>query len=188
MEMKGIRICIGGFICGIAFVGCHAGIKDGIILKKDFSRSGVQNGVAFDRAIIPVGQWKVIEVPASAQVTADINRSDVEIIMRKEQAYMISRPVTDHTIYNARNNIGCVTKIEGDKLLIATFGEHVTQGQGTLFVTLSIAIPANLKIERSELLEGRNSIGNSMDRETQQGWQRVETSPAPDAARKEASQ
>jgi hypothetical protein len=131
----------------------------------------VENGTAYDRAIVDPGSAKRIVLPDTATVRRTVDGSSVRLFMAKRLAFA-GHPPEPMGLRDARTNMGCATKVEGNGLVIATFGEW-SNIEGGADVKLVAEVPGGLTVEQREGLSGVASAAR--------GWQGVKVTKPADA-------
>ena len=113
----------------------------------------VENGTAFDKAEIPVGDAKKIILPDDTGIVdakvVESRRGWINIYMEKDLAY-VGHPPERMSIRDLRRAMGCVTRVDGDTLIIQPYGAwHSTEGGAG--IRLLVEVPPNLPVERRKL-------------------------------------
>jgi hypothetical protein len=130
----------------------------------------VQNGRAFDKAVLEVGANGILVVPEGARVEDGAPQGRVEIYMEKILSYM-GHPPHRMSIRQVRHHMGVARKTEGNKVVIATFGEWDSDIEGGAFMRLLIRVPDGVTVERRAGLSGEASPGR--------GWPALDADPDP---------
>jgi len=131
----------------------------------------VENGTAYDRATVDIGSAKRIVLPDTATVRRTGEGSSVRLFMAKRLAFA-GHPPEPMGVRDARMNMGCATKVEGNGLVIATFGEW-SNIEGGADIKLVAEVPGGLTVEQREGLSGATSAAR--------GWQGVKVTKPADA-------
>lgn len=131
----------------------------------------VENGTAHDRATVDLGSAKRIVLPDTATVRRTGEGSSIRLFMAKRLAF-VGHPPEPMGVRDARTNMGCATKAEGNSLIIATFGEW-SNIEGGADVKLVAEVPGGLTVEQREGLSGVTSAAR--------GWQGVKVTKPADA-------
>jgi hypothetical protein len=126
-----------------------------LIFSEQFDN--VENGSAFDKAIVEIGQHKKIIVPHTAAVRQDGDAGKLQIFMKKTLSFYGHLPES-MSIRQARKNMGCAVQMEKDALVVATFGEWHSK-EGGADMKLLIVVPQGIEIEQRAGLSGVSSIG-----------------------------
>lgn len=117
----------------------------------------VQNGIAYERATTIVDPKGTLVVPDDATVQ---RRPDdgcqLEVYVAKELGFT-GYPPRSMSIADARKNMGCASREEGGKVLIATYGEWGGSEGGTA-VKLVVRVPRDAVVERRAGLSGEASL------------------------------
>jgi hypothetical protein len=118
----------------------------------------VENGSAFDKAVVEIGPHKKIILPDTATVQQDGAGGKLQVFMKKTLSFH-GHPPESMSIRQARRNMGCALQIEKDAVVVATFGEwHTIEGGADM--KLLFVVPKGIEIEQRTKLSGVNSIGH----------------------------
>jgi hypothetical protein len=117
----------------------------------------VQNGSAYDRAAIDLAGTTKLILPHNTIVRRTGNAGKVELFMKKTLAYS-GYPTEPMSIREARKNMGCAVKLEGDALVVATFGEWDSI-EGGAHIRLVALVPEGVELEQRKGLSGPDSAG-----------------------------
>jgi hypothetical protein len=149
-----------GCLIGIAGVLWLAGWRPNfdrtIVLSERFGN--VENGSAFDRAAVDLGNAKKVVLPRNAAVDRGAAGDRLQLFMKKTLAFG-GHPPERMSIRGARKNMGCAVKAEGDVLVVATFGEWDSRIEGGAHMRLVAVVPEGVEIERRQGLSGPDSAG-----------------------------
>src|SRR5262245_25086909 len=156
---------------GLFLTGCSGDGDSSVRVDGRGPSDQVENGTAYDRAIVDVGSAKRIVLPDSATVRRTGDDGPVRLFMAKRLAFA-GHPPQPMSIRDGRNNMGCATKTEGDGIVIATFGEW-NNIEGGADIKLVAHVPATLTVEQRSDLSGVKSAAR--------GWQGVDVSKPADA-------
>lgn len=177
----------GSLLVALMFViGC-GGMRDPSIVYTKSIDPNVVNGVAYDKASIAVDGVSTVVVPANAVVERHRADATCDITMRKELA-VFGHPPERITISDARRNMGCAYRREGNVIYLATFGEFETDGHGTRSIGLAISAPDDIVVEKRNGLSGGGSQANdyfSSSEESDAGnegatqWKKLRCVPVP---------
>jgi hypothetical protein len=118
----------------------------------------VENGSAFDKAIVDVTQYKIIVLPDTAAVHQDGEPGKLQIFMKKTLSFH-GHPPEPMSIRLARKNMGCALQIEKDGLVVATFGEWDSHIEGGANMNVLFVLPKGHELEKRAKLSGENSVG-----------------------------
>jgi len=118
----------------------------------------VENGSAFDRAVLDVTPYKTLILPDDAAVRDGAPAKEVQIFMQKKLSFG-GHPPERMSIRGARKNMGSAVKADGDTLMVATFGEWDSRIEGGAFMGLLFLVPEEIKIRRQANLSGPDSAG-----------------------------
>jgi hypothetical protein len=121
----------------------------------------VVNGVAFDKAVAPVGGCARVVVPTDAHIERVDGIDDCTVLMKKS-LQLAAHPPEMISIDQKRTEMGCAWTIIGDALVIGSFGEYVIEGHGGATQELTVRVPGRLIVERQTDLSGVNSIPNAL--------------------------
>ncbi|MBA4192613.1 MAG: hypothetical protein C0467_31985 [Planctomycetaceae bacterium] len=152
-----------------------------------FKRSAdpkVQNGTAYERGVVDIGGTRTVVLPEDAVVRRCQTEGRVKLYMAKTLGYM-GHPPKSKSIREEREVMGCAVKVDGESLVIATYGEWDCIEGGTS-VKLVAMVPNGLAVEQRKGLSGRDSstlkdwqAGYLGRVKNPQGWQLVCTVPDP---------
>jgi len=150
----------------VALAGCtaagDAGVPDArdpsLVFDKERAPSDqVENGTAYDRAAVEPGAAKKLVLPDTATVRRTTEGSSVRLFLAKHLGFG-GHPPEPMSIRDARKNMGCAVKAEGDALVVATFGEfHTIEGGASM--KLVAVVPEGLAVEQRPGLSGHASAG-----------------------------
>ena len=186
-------------LAGLFVSGCQSKNPDeaSIVLANGNSSSPlVENGRAYDRSTIDLGGLAIIVVPDDAKVERTGRGGRTEIYMEKSQSFG-GHPGKQMSIRDARKRMGCVKKVEGDKLVIATYGEWDSNIEGGSFLKrLLIRVPGDMKVETRNGLSGpikyRRGFGSPQTRDDgiepgKNVWETIPDEPDPRMTAKSVS-
>jgi hypothetical protein len=128
----------------------------------------VENGSAYDRAVVDLGSAKRIVLPNDAVVRRTGKSEKVQLFVKKTLAYA-GHPGEPMSIREARNNMGCAVKVEGDTLVVATVGEWDSFIEGGGHIRLVAVVPEGVELELRKGLSGPTSDGQEWDRKRPPG-------------------
>jgi len=134
---------------------CNRSVRDSIVYSESASIGIVKNGTAYDRAVFALDGKDTIVLPSRAKVLRSEDGTDVVIELAKTLGYM-GHPVERTTIDEVRDDMGCVSRVDGGKVYIATFGEAMTPGGGRS-IALTVHIPIGVRVEHSDADEMNRS-------------------------------
>ena len=133
--------------------------EDSSVLLSDKRASDkVQNGQAYDKAHLFPGNLKILVVPDDARVEEDGPGGRIDIYMEKSLFYM-EHPGVQMSIRDQRKVMGCASRVEGDKIIIATYGEWDDNLEGGSFMKMLFRVPPGLQVESRNGLSGPIIIG-----------------------------
>jgi hypothetical protein len=116
----------------------------------------VENGTAYDRAAVDLGQYKKVVLPHDAAVWSDQPGPRLGIYMQKNLSFH-GHPPEPMSIAQGRKNMGCAVKAEGDALVVATDGEWDSHIEGGASMRLVILVPKGIAANGREKLSGEQS-------------------------------
>jgi hypothetical protein len=137
------------------------GVKDPSVMAYPLQQTAgatVENGDAFDKTSIDVTPYKKIVVPENAEVQTQGKEPRLQIYMKKTLGFG-GHPPEPMSIYTARKKMGCAVQVEGNDLLLATFGEWASK-EGGATMHLLLIVPDGLEFEKRSGLTGLESAGN----------------------------
>jgi len=120
----------------------------------------VENGTAHDRATIDLGTARKVALPDTAAVRRAGEARKVQLFMAKTLSFA-GHPPESMSVRGARKNMGCAIRIEGDALVVATYGEWDSRVEGGAHLKLVAVVPAGVEVERRNGLSGPDSTGHS---------------------------
>src|SRR5262245_1371359 len=157
---------------GTFLIGCSADGDRSVLIDKDRAPSDkVENGTAYDRAIVDAGPATRIVLPDTATVRRTGESGPVRLFLAKRLSF-VGHPPQPMSVRDARTNMGSATKWVGRDLVIATFGEWNTI-EGGADVKLVAEVPHALAVEQRAGLSGAVSEAR--------GWQGVTVTKPADA-------
>jgi hypothetical protein len=188
-------VAIGALILAVTvqlFAGWHLKSSDDTSVVLDTGElhsPKVQNGKAYDKATINIGDEKFVVVPDDAKIEHNGPDGRIEIYIEKTLEFG-GHPGELMSIRNERKNMGCVMKSEADKLIIATYGEWDSNIEGGAFIqALVIRVPDKLKVETRKGLSGpilaRKGFGKKKQTRSdgiepgENGWKAIADVPDP---------
>jgi hypothetical protein len=118
----------------------------------------VENGTAFDKAAVDLGTAKRVVLPDTAAVRRAGQPGTVQLFMTKRLGFG-GHPPERMSIRDARKNMGCAVKTEGDALVIATYGEWDSHIEGGADMKLIAVVPEGVEVEQRKGLSGEDSAG-----------------------------
>jgi hypothetical protein len=153
---------------GLSLAGCSAeGDRGdlGVVLADDPSvvldqqrapNPGVENGTAYDTAAVDPGAARTVVLPDTAAVQRTAEAGVVRLFMAKRLGF-VGHPPEPISIRSGRKNMGCAVRVEGDALVIATFGEWDSHIEGGAGLRLVAVVPDGLGVGQREGLSGEKS-------------------------------
>jgi hypothetical protein len=140
--------------------GWRPNFDDSIELSDSFGK--VENGSAYDRAAVDLGDAKKLILPHDAAVRRVREPGEVVYFMKKTLSFH-GHPPEPMSVRDARKHMGCAVKREGDDLLLATFGEWDSHIEGGAHVKLVVYVPDGIDVEQRKGLSGGNSAARKWD-------------------------
>ncbi len=137
--------------------------KRGLSIIRGYQFENVENGSVFDKAAINIGEFKKVILPDNAKIDRMGEHGRIYIFMEKKQGFA-GHPSHRMTLLGVRKNMGCVSKIEGDALLVATLGEWDSHIEGGATMKLMVIVPNNVEVEFRKGLSGEDSVGHRANR------------------------
>jgi len=154
--MSAVSFCVAVSLCGCGAEDAKA--PDASVVPGD-AFGDVENGSAYDAAVVDTGGAKKLVVPNSAEVRQEGEAGKIQIFMRKTLSFA-GHPPAAMKIKQWRNNMGCAKKTDNDSLQIATFGEWDSHREGGADMGVLIVAPKGINIERRKDLSGEESLGH----------------------------
>src|SRR5262249_21307570 len=108
----------------------------------------VENGSAFDKAEVDMGNRKKLVVPTSFEVVRGGKGAKVQLLMKKTLAFHW-RPPEPMSIRTARGYIACAVEHEGEAHGLASFGEWGSK-EGGAYIKVVAIVPEDLQVEAAE--------------------------------------
>lgn len=127
-----------------------------IVLTGQFGK--VENGSAFDKATVDLGKCTNVIVPDNAEVRRQGTANEFQVFMKKTLGFA-GHPPERMSIRVVRKYMGCAVKVEGDSLMLATFGEWDSQIEGGTRMRVVLVLPQNFPVETRAGLSGPESSG-----------------------------
>jgi len=124
----------------------------------------IENGTAYDKVIIELGEAKKIVLPNNAVICRGGEPGKMKLFLAKKLSFYGHIPFS-MTICGARKNMGCAVQTEGDFMKLATYGEWDSRIEGGAFLYIAAEVPADVQIEQRKGLSGWESLGHSQDKE-----------------------
>jgi hypothetical protein len=146
--------------CGLWLAGWFPTGDRSIVLSEPFVTVHgltIENGDAYDRAVVELGSAKRIVLPDDAVVRRTGEPGVVRLFMKKTLGFH-GHPPKPMSIRDARKNMGCAVKAEEDGLVVATYGEWLSKEGGTEMKILAV-VPEGTKVDQEKDLSGMNSAG-----------------------------
>jgi len=153
------RILQQALIAALLFaVSCHAPPppNDPSIVIEPSVDAKVQNGTAFDRAVLDIGDARVIELPNIATIRRAGEKGKIVLFMAKTLTFA-GHPPELINLAGARRFMGCCYRRDGDTLTIATYGEWDARNEGGAVMQLVAVIPDGITVELRRTLWGPDS-------------------------------
>lgn len=144
----------------------------------------VTNGTAFERGTVDIGTARTIVLPDNAVVRRCPPAGTVELYVAKTLGFM-GHPSDRMSIRGARKEMGCAAMVDGDELLVATYGEWECI-EGGAHIDLVALVPEGVAVQQRKGLSGRDSTLKGWDgraagaaSNTRVEWKVVHTIPDP---------
>jgi hypothetical protein len=128
---------------------------DSVVLSRKFGN--VENGSAYDKAAIELGDFTRVILPDDAAVRHEGEAKKLQIYMKKTLGF-VGHPPEAMSIRQARNYMGCAVQVEKTALVIATFGEWDSHIEGGARIKVLFVVPKGVEIEKRSKLSGENSV------------------------------
>jgi len=127
-----------------------------VIIAPNGPSTDVVNGNAYDRGEFDLGTAKRLAVPADAEVMQGTGTgATIHFFTQKTLSFGGHPPEKMH-IRTARNNLGIATQVDGDALVVGTFGEFSTK-EGGASLKLRLVVPQGIAVEKRTDLSGHAS-------------------------------
>ncbi len=134
-----------------------AGEEPDLSVEFGRKRGNVENGTAYDKAFIKIGNYTKVILPDDAAVRHDGEQKTLQIYMKKTLSFG-GHPPEPISIKQARRYMGCAVQTEKTALVVATYGEwHSIEGGARM--RLLLVVPKEVEIEKRPRLSGEKSIG-----------------------------
>lgn len=133
----------------------------------------VENGSAYDRSTVELGASNKVVLPEDAVVRRSGVPGKIQVLMEKTLGFG-GHPGEPMSIHEARKEMGCATRVDGDVIMLATFGEWDSHIEGGATMKLIVIIPQEIDVERRKGLSGPKSAANSDGpAPTADGWSAI---------------
>ena len=119
----------------------------------------IQNGSAYDGATMALDGARKLVLPDNAIIRRTGAPGEVRLFMKKT-LHFAGHPPRGMGIADARANMGCAVKTDGDVLAVATFGEWDSHIEGGADMQLVVVVPQGVEVEQREGLSGPDSAGS----------------------------
>jgi hypothetical protein len=153
-----LRITLATASAWLLLSACGCCFDSSIELREPFHLHTGENGSAFDKAAIDVGDCRKITIPDNAEVRHQGENNKLQLYMEKSLDFL-GHPPEPMSIQTARKNMGTAVKRDGDALVVATFGEWDSHIEGGAAMRLVIVVPNGMKVEQKPGLSGPDSAG-----------------------------
>ncbi len=124
----------------------------------------VSNGTVHDSAEIPLADVRTVRVPERAEVEFVESGTTIRAEMAKTLAFA-GHPPRRMSIRETAKNMGVATRMEGDLMELATYGEWDSQIEGGAFIELTLVVPKHISVVRGTSLSGPDSVAQGWDNE-----------------------
>jgi hypothetical protein len=122
----------------------------------------VQNGSAYDTAAVDISPYTKLVLPADAAIKRDGEPGTLKIYMEKTLGFF-GHPPKSMSIKDARKTMGCACRMDGESLIVATYGEWDSHIEGGRSMRLLFVVPESVDVETDETLAGEESKGRKWD-------------------------
>lgn len=123
----------------------------------------VQNGTAYDKAAVDLGGYKTVVVPHNVRIRTGVAGRKLEMFMAKTLKFG-GFPSEDLDIREVRKKMGCMLKPEGNKLVVATYGEWDSGKEGGTTMKVLLVVPKGIQVEGRRGLRSRAWEGGYLTR------------------------
>jgi hypothetical protein len=119
--------------------------EEGLILDEPWANGRIQNGWAYDRAVLALPEGAVLVVPGNVRVERSGSESRVEVFIEKHLGYhgYLNDPLS---IQEQRRFMGVARKDDAKKVQLSTYGEWNSNFEGGASVLLLIRVPAGVQV------------------------------------------
>ena len=100
----------------------------------------VENGTVYDRAAIDLGGVKHVVLPSDVIIRRTGDSGKLQLFMKKTMSFH-GYPPKPIRLGDVRSNMGCAFRIEGDTMVVATFGEWDSHIEGGVQLRLVAVVP-----------------------------------------------
>jgi len=121
----------------------------------------VENGDAYDRAILDAGDYKELIIPEGTATPIRSEESGKITLKMKKSLFTGMWPGKSMSIRQLRNTMGCAVKVENKKIVLGTYGHRINFYHGGSWMTIIIEIPKGIEINRSA--ENGSKNGSPLD-------------------------
>jgi hypothetical protein len=131
----------------------------------------VQNGWAYDKARLDVADCTTLVVPENAEYAHEGAKDIIEIYMEKalgEYGWHRGNEKQGEPTFTprlARKSMGCASRKEDAKVILATYGEW-SHKEGSAYVKLFLVVPEKIALEPRAKLSGPLSEAQGKDVDT----------------------
>jgi hypothetical protein len=129
----------------------------------------VQDGWAYDRAVLDLRGGVVLVVPQDAEVVEGGSGDRVEVYMEKVLASGVH--LGGMSIRDVRRKLGCAWRVEGGRLWLATYGEWNSHFEGGAYMFLVLRVPGRVRVERHPGLAGDESLAHRREPGSEKWWE-----------------
>ncbi len=127
----------------------------------------VENGTAFDLALVDPGDAKKVVLPDTATVRKSGEAGSMQLFLAKTLSFG-GHPSEPITIDGARKNMGCALRSGVDALELATYGEWNTK-EGGAHLKLLVIVPEKIEVEQRKGLSGPQSAAQGQSQNLVKG-------------------
>jgi hypothetical protein len=118
----------------------------------------IENGSAYEQAVVDTQGCKKVVLPHDAVLRREGHGTKVQVFLKKTLGFS-GHPTKPMSIRTGRKCMGCATKVEGDALVLATFGEWDSHIEGGARLRVVCVVPKDLEVEQRPGLSGPDSAG-----------------------------
>lgn len=115
----------------------------------------VKNGEVYDCGALRYSSLQKLRVPEEMTIVRTTDADHFSVHLTKALLYQ-GHPIEPLSRDQARQKMGCAYRAEGNTLILATFGEWLTN-EGGAIMRFTVSVPAGLEVETSPGLAGPDS-------------------------------
>jgi hypothetical protein len=134
--------------------------------KRDIDRIYilVENGDAYDRGFLDIGDYKELVIPEATAVIVRTEQVGKITLNMKKSLQTGMWPGKSMSIRQLRYTMGCAVKVENKRIVLGTYGHQINFYHGGSWMTVIIEVPKGIEINRSAEHGGKN--GSPLDPQT----------------------